>query len=394
MDQAQANKKRIKVCILSASLIQMCFVGLAAAIADIAAYFPEYSVTVIQTGVNTINFMGIFGALLSGWLSYKQPKKTLTLLGLALVAIGGVGGFFLHDTLVLFFAWSLVIGAGMGIFTPPAMSLVIDHFDGNERNKMSGLQTAFINAGGVVLTFVGGLLAAIAWNFSYLALLLAAPVLVICAISMPKKNVVVSGKSEKQKLPGCVAYYVVTALLQMMVYNAFTANIALFLVERHFGNASLAGGVNAVFMIGGVAMGLLFSKLSLRIGEYVFAVSQAMLLVCFVLLILSHSIVLVFIAAFIGGMSISLTIPQCLYSVSFKIPPAASGAVVSLVASVAPSIAVFISPTVMAVLSGLFSDAGDSVSRFVAAGVLGLAFAAMQFVIVTNARKRDALSGN
>lgn len=381
------NSKKVKACILAASLIYMCYVGLTAAIAEIADYFPGYGVQVIQTGVTTINLMSIFGALLGGWLSFRYPKKSLIILGLSLISVGGVCGFSLHGTIVLFYTWSVVIGTGMGLFLPLGVSLMADYFEGAERNRLAGMQTSFVNGGGVILTFVGGLLAAIAWNFSYLAFLAAVPVLLICVVGLPAKNRYAIERAAKQKIPLCVAYYFMTVVLFMMVYNAFPSNIALFLHESGFGEASMAGSVGAVFMCGGVCMGFVFSKLSMRIDEYLFSISLLLLAGAFFILCACKSIVPVFIVAFFGGMSISMTMPQALFSVSGRIPPAISAFVFSLTASVAPSIGNFVSPTVVAFLSGFVSDAGDSISRYTAVGILALVFACMQFIIVSRAKK-------
>jgi len=383
---AEINKRNIKICILAVAMIQMCFVGLTGAIADIAAYFPSYSVQVVQTGVNATNFMAIFGALFAGWLSYSRSKKALTILGLALVAAGGLGGFCFHDTIVLLYAWSLVIGAGLGLFTPPATSLMMDYFEGPELNRLAGWQTSFINGGGVILTFAGGALATIAWHFSYLSFLAALVILAVCALTIPMKNRFPAQKAEKQKIPRSVWYYCFTVFIFTLVYNAFMANIALFLSEKGLGNSSMAGAANAVFMIGGVCLGLVFNKFSKRFGEFLFGGAHIFMAVCFFMLCSSQSLIVIFIASFIGGSGISFTMPQSMYSVSGKIPPQTSAAVFSLIGSVAPSVGVFVSPTLIAFLSRLFSDTGDSVSRFMAAGMLAVVFAALQIVIVARGR--------
>ena len=382
----RAEKSRVKLCILAVALASMCSAGLSASVAEIAAFFPEYNVQVIQTGVNTISLVAVVSSLISGWLAYRHSKKVLILLGFIIVGISGIAGFFFHDTLFLFYLWSMAIGFGVGFFSPSVMSLVIDYFEGEERNHLAGLQTSFINGGGVILTFAGGLLATIAWNFSYLVYLGVIPVIIICALFLPAKNRFVAEKHEKLKIPGCVNYYLLTTFLQALVYNVFPMNIALFLSEKGLGDASMAGIVNAVFMVGGVVMGLIFSKLSSYMYDHLFGVSHVVLVISFLIICNTDSLVLVFIAAFIGGTSISMTMPQCIYSVSAKIPPVIAPAILSLALSVSPSIAYFVSPASMAFLSGLISDTGDSVSRFFVAGILSLIFAILQFVIVSRSR--------
>jgi MFS family permease len=379
------DKRKIRICIFAAAMMQMCFVGLAAAIADIAKAFPQYSLTVIQTGVTSINLIGFFTALLVGWLATRYSKKIITIVSLLLIAIGGLGGFLFHGSLPVFYCWSFVIGAGLGGFTPAVASLIVDHFEEDERAKISGLQTSFINGGGVLLTFGGGLLASIAWYDSYLAFLVAVPVLIICAICMPMKNKYTYQKTEKQKLPPIVFYYTANVFMAMLTYYVFVANISVYVSEKGLGHASLAGTANAVFMIGGVACGFIFPKLSHKFGEYLFSFAHILLLIGFVLLNLHASIPVLMVAAFIGGCSISLALPQSIFSVSSRIPPSLSASAMSMISSVAPCLATFASPAVFAFLSHFVSDAGDVASRFTAASVV-CTICAVVFAIITRTR--------
>jgi len=374
---------------LTASAIIMCYMGMAGAIAEIKAFFPGYSVQVIQTGVTAINLMIIGGALAAGFLSSRTSKKTLIISGLTLVITGGVLGFLFHDTIYLFYTWSLVIGAGFGMFTPTMTSLLVDFFEGDERNKVAGMQTSFVNGGGVLLTFAGGLLAAIAWNFSYLVFLVAVPIMIVFTLKLPSKMMYPAEKTRWNNIPSSVAYYSFSIIIFMLLYNVFPSNIALYLQENDLGEAALAGGANAVFMCGGVFFGFIFARFSLKIGDYLFSVAHLLLVLCFFTLCFTGSLTIVLVVSFVGGMSISMTMPQAMYSISTKIPPETSVAAFALIASISPNIASFISPTVIGFLSNIFSSSGDSVSRYAAASVLGIIFAGIQFASVRRRRIRD-----
>ena len=390
MDE-KINKTGIKACIFMGSMFFMCYVGLSGAIADIAAYFPTYSVQVIQTGMMAITLVSIPGAFIAGRLAFFHSKRTLVVVGFALVAAGGVGGFFFHDTIVLYYVWSCVIGAGMGFFQPLVVSFITDYFEGKERDQLAGLQTSFVSGGSVLLTFLGGLLAVVAWHFSYLVFLIAVPVLITCLINLPAKNRYAVEKAAKQKIPRKVSYYIISVFLFFLVYITFPSNIALYLSEKGFGSAALAGGANAVFMIGGVVMGLFFSGFNRRFGEYLFGFSHLILTVSLMLLCFGNSIAIVFIAVFVGGMGIGMTMPRAVLSLSAIIPPAAAATVFSFHATVAPSLAGFISPTVFAFLGGFVSDAGDSVSRLTAAAVMSAVLMVAQFIITAKTKKIESI---
>jgi MFS family permease len=366
---------KIKICILSAAMMQMCFVGLVAAISDISRAFPDTGIQVIQTCVNTINLTGIGGALLAGWLSGRQTKKQLILIGLGLIVIGGVGGFFCYHSLRWIFVWSFIIGGGIGLFTPLVTSLIIDCFDGDERNRLAGLQTTFINTGGVIVTFFGGVLAAVSWHCSYLIFLAAIPVFFICIVGLPARDKVKTQGKTQKKLSPRIMFYMVVVLLFMLSYSVFASNISLYFSENQLGAAPVAGAANAVFMLSGAVCGVAFNRLSRQFGDYLFGIAHLLLCCCYLILFLCNSSTATFAAAAIGGCAISLTLPQCIRSVSSFVDPELSTKAMSLVISVSSSVGVFFSPVFIAFLGATISSGNDSKHRFLTACAVGLSFA-------------------
>jgi MFS family permease len=98
------------------------------------------------------------GAPLAGLIVDKGHRKTLLVWSLGLYALAGTSGLYLPTLFHLLVARSFLGLAIAGIMTA-AQTLIADYFEGEERNRMMGLQGAFTALGGVVFIALAGFLA-------------------------------------------------------------------------------------------------------------------------------------------------------------------------------------------------------------------------------------------
>lgn len=93
-----------------------------------------------------------------------------------LFALAGVCGTFFTVGLWSVFLWSAFLGAGTGLFVPAVSSMMIDYLDDGERSAVAGIQTAFVNLGGMALSFFAGVLAGVRMEPCLSGVLAAVPV--------------------------------------------------------------------------------------------------------------------------------------------------------------------------------------------------------------------------
>src|SRR5699024_5256374 len=105
-------------------------------------------------------------SFLSSYLTKKLPKKVIVLIGISIYIIAGVGAQFSPSIEVLL-VLRFLLGAGVGLVMPLALTLISDHYDGKERAKMFGYNTAFSNVGGTVTILLAGYLASLSWNAAF-----------------------------------------------------------------------------------------------------------------------------------------------------------------------------------------------------------------------------------
>jgi MFS family permease len=392
-----SNKKLLVATILCIALIQMPILALVPAIERMARIFPVRSLSEIQTAVSLPNLISMFSALLSALLIARGviSKKTAVITGILMSISVGAAALFLHTAFWHVIAFSVVLGLSIGFFIPTTMSILFDAFNEEERQKVAGYQTSFINIGGIIMSVVGGFLASFIWYGGYLAFLLMVPVVILAAVTLPGGGMKGVGRAsgepvKKSKLPAEVFYYALLIFLFMMIYNVCSSNLSTHLAGNGLGNSATAGMASAVMMAGGVATGLIFSKLSTKLGDYVIFFAYLAVFIGFTILNIGHrSLPVVFAGVFIVGSSLSMIIPQCLFSVSKCVDPSSSSAATTLVCCLAPGAGGFLSPIIFTNLTTALSGPSTNF-RFQFVGFVALAVGIGAAIIAMRAEKRAA----
>lgn len=357
--------------------------------------FPAMPLQAIQTAMALPGFVavvaGFAGAML---IRYGfASKKFMTVFGLSMIAITGAVAFVLHTQFWQLCLMNTCIGVGMGIFVPSAQSIMFDNFDEKKRQFISGLSFSCINCGGLLMSLLCGWLITFVWYGGHLQMLLAIPVIIVALIVIPKdiKITDVSGNAaERTKLPSRTYYYALLIVVFMVLYNVATINISTHLANGNVGDPSTAGVASAFLMGGGVAIGLLFPKLSQLIGDFIFAVSFILMAIGFTLMnVFPTSLGVTLVAMFLCGSTMSLLVPRCIFNVSNLSDPTNSATATMLVCCIAPGGGHFLSPVIMTNLT--LALGGDSTRyRFQFTAFVCLAFAVVLFIYDLYRRKKPA----
>ena len=379
MTKMSKKKKLLVITIFAVALVQMPMLALMPAIERMANVFTDRSLSEIQTVVSLPNLISMFMAIMSAILITKGviSKRAAVVAGLCMAFMTGFASIFLHTQFWHLIVFSVMLGTAMGFFIPTATSVMFDAFTADERQSIAGCQTACINIGGILMSAIGGSLATLIWYGGYLAFLLMIPVAVLAAVTLPGDKLQTcaatsEAKPKKTKMPVEAYYYAALIFLFMMVNTVCGSNLSTHLAANNLGNSGTAGIASAIQMAGGVASGLVFSKLSMKFRDYM--ISFAFLAIFLGLTILNigqTSLAAAFVGVFIVGSSMSMIIPQSLLSVSKCVDPTNSSATTTLVSCFAPGAGAFLSPVIFTNLTMRLG--GDSTSfRYQFVGIVAL----------------------
>ena len=374
------EKKLLMWSVMLIAMVQMPNLALSPSINVIydTVFGRKWELGTIQTVMQLPNLISPFVTITTayligkGWLS----KKGIIVFGLFLVAATGVLSLFCNTQFWHLVLLSICLGLGLSGYLSTATSLIVDHFTEEERQAISGFQTSFINGGGVIMSLCGGLLSTVIIGFGgYLMLLVALPVglLALKAIPSGKKASAEKQEQEKVKIHGDVFLYGAMIFVFMLVYNVLGSNLSVHI--KDIGGSDIAGVLTAVQMLGGALVGIVFGKLSRKIGDFTTCFAFIAIFIGMMLLSLfPGNLVMTFVAVIIAGTAMSLMLPQCLFSVSKVVNSSSSALATSITSCIAPSGGGFFSAMVFTNLTqALYGDSTVLRYRFVSFVALGCA---------------------
>lgn len=374
------------------AIVQMPHIALMPAIDLIQSnVFPDKSVATIQTVMSLPNLISIFSGVFSAFLISRGilSKKTVVLLGISLVGLTGVVAIIMHSQFWQLCSFSVVLGCGLGLYIPNTQSIMADSFPEDERQMLTGLQFAFVNVGGILMSVFGGMLTTPSrWYGGYIMLLMVIPVLLLAISALPKGRAVSvrdSKTTANTKLPSDVFYYAATVLIFLLLYNVSNSNISTHLADFGLGDTSTSGVVSATMMAGGVISGFVFPKISPKFGDYSISVGFAMMTITYTIMnIFASSLVMVYIAMLVTGMTLSMIMPQCIFKISNVVDESNSATAMMLSSCIASGLGGFLSPVVFTNITTLFSD--STAFRFQFTAFVALALTVF-YTISTKRRK-------
>ncbi|WP_288616777.1 MFS transporter [uncultured Eubacterium sp.] len=393
------NKKMLKIAILVITFAQMATNGLSPALSDIAAAFPDTAISTIQL---LMSLPGIFVVVLSfvaAWLTSKISKKVLIGIGSVCICLTGILGTFIYQSLSLLFAWSVIMGIGMGLVSALTASLITDFYEGQEKTSLMGLQTSAANVGGMIMTAVGGVLTAVAWNLDYLVyIIIGIPGLILLLLFVPYKKLE-TATTAKEAAPaahtsgsfsvlkhGKVWIYTIFALLLLLLFNVGPTNLAMYVTEFSIGNSVLAGWAATIFLLGGTLMGIAFGFLAKKLDVCTIPVGYVFLALGFFVIIINPNIVCLFIGCLLAGMSISLVTPQCILQTGMYAATPQESAMATAVVLAGSNVGTFLTPQITNIAAAV-SGSESTRYRFILVIVIALVLAAISLIFTLKQRK-------
>ena len=254
-------KKRLLYTILSISLLTvMAGAAIAPALGVISAHFAGRNPLLIQLIVSLPALFIILTNLVFPWLCRLMKTRTLALTGLALYVLSGAGAFFVDNIWVLL-AFRALMGVSVGMIMPLSTGLLAYYFPPEEQAGLMGLSAAMNQMGGVVATFLAGMLAGISWNYAFLVYLLGLIAIILVAAFLPNERL--SGRGGvslsllKRFHPSVVGMFLVMVLFFIYPTNfALTASGTL----SEMGVTLTMVGLDVVAFLVGLCFGFLMKR--------------------------------------------------------------------------------------------------------------------------------------
>lgn len=377
----------LKTAILTMSLVQMATNGIAGVLAEIASTFSDVSIATIQMLMTFPGIFIMFTSVLFIGVSKRVNKKSLAVGGLICCVLAGILPVLYHSSLLYLFICEAMLGSGIGIIIPVATGTIAEQFIGNEKENMMGYQTAAANVGSMLMSFFAGIFAVSGWNWAFLVYLIAVPGLLCTLIFYPKNKTSKRKKNQPDNfvLDSNMMKYAVFAGIGMILFYIGPTNLSLLFSERQMGNSVTAGIGMTLILLGGTFSGVLFGRISSRIGRQTITVGFFMLSLGYLLIFLGHSIPVIYFGSFLSGSSISMIMPQCMMRASST--PKSAVMAMSIVFAVA-NLGGFITPLLMSMIDQVCGNESASGHFRIMSGIAFIAAVAFGYGFYKNKQDR------
>ncbi|MEX0740103.1 MAG: MFS transporter [Pseudohongiella sp.] len=363
----------LKYAILSVSLITvMAGAMIAPAVASIALAFPQASPFQINLLTSLHAGMVVPFSFVSGYLVRYYSKKSILIGSLILYLIGGIGGALSTDMMFMLFT-RVLLGISVGLMIPISITLISDYYEGEERTKTLGLQSAATNLGGIIAIVVSGFLALRGWQYSFLAYGMAAFILVLVIAFLPK---IVPAPYEKasanNRLDGRVFLLAVYMIMTFIVFFGIPSNMSLFLSEMDVTNTVVNGIIIAVCSVGGFLGGMSMAYFRKLYKSFFIPIQVLYMAVGFVLIaFLNQYLVLLGLGVLILGFGYGSTVPV-IFDSATKITTGAATSTATAVLVSSIYLGQFIAPNFLGTVSRTFGDGSVYFSYTIMALILVL----------------------
>lgn len=369
MEKGRKNNKLLKLSLLSISLILSSASAISVALPFMNSDFNDIGMATIESLVTLPSLSMLIFIFLSSFIIEKIGKRKTVILGLTTALIAGCIPAFIDNFLIIYIS-RFLLGAGIGIYNSLAISLISDYFEGEERQKMIGYQTAFAALGTSLTTFAAGILVNYHWQYAYLVYFISFPVLLLFYFGVPIKNdkkmddnelaEKIEGKQSKTVNALVIFCCAVMFLMFIFVMTIFTkSGMAVF--ELDLTNQEFLGTALTIAGLVGAGAGFLYGKIYSRLKSFTPSISGFVIAISFLGLANALNMTLLTVYLSLIMLGFSLMIPY-LYGILLPGAPEGSENLAVSLAMISCNLGSFVSPYVIDLLSSVF---GNNSSIFV-----------------------------
>lgn len=372
---AKSGKGMLKFAIIMVALVSQINTIASVMMTDIALAFPDASDTVVQYVMQ----MGMVGAFvisfcLTFFTKFFKPK-TLVLFGLVLIMVGGIVPIFVHSNIYFLWFFAFLVGAGQGVLLPTLGAMILDSFEGNERNQMLGFNTAAYNAAAAALLVVAGWVCTSGWVNVYYLYFVVVPVFVIAILFLnpesKKQEAPAEGEAAPKQKGGVPVKGVIQACLNailMIGYAVFPLNLSLYVVrDAAIADASAVGIAMSLVTIVAALVSLILPQVLKAVKLYIGFAAAAFGLLANALVMVATDITLIYVAAVADGIFFGLVMAGAGYLVGRICTPEQYGPTYALATSFV-SLGTIFCPIVVNFVSGIWGgDVSNAGTAFVTA---------------------------
>lgn len=351
------SEKMKMLALLSASTIIVSWGVMNINIPAMSQAFNTVPLVLVENLATVSSLFIMIAVLLSHKIAKYFGYKQTILIGLGLVGVSGLVPLFIENFYVIFTSRA-VLGFGIGMFQSLLVSMNKYFFDGEQRTKMFGFQSACEGLGGVTLTLISGQLVKMGWQGLFYIYIIVIPVFILYAYFVPTiatQDIIAKNTNGKQKndreakrengftktMLESTGYMLLVFALSVM-YMILGIKVTSLMITKGFGTATDGATVLMFIGVGAMTSGLIFVKLVKRTKGLTLTIAYVVLALAMVVVGSADRVLLVSIGGLLAGFSFRTIIPYLLNHINSG--AVANSSLVTSLVLVALNLGAFASP--------------------------------------------------
>ncbi len=278
-------------------------------------------------------FMAIFSPLMGSLIDrigVKRPYVT----ALFLYGIAGGSGLLIDSF------WALLVsraflGIGLaGVFTGITV-LILNKYEGLERDKIMGWRGSAQSCGGIVWPLLGGVLGSFSWRFPFAVYLVAIPIGLLAISSIPEPSVPSQKGPDSGDGRSVIGIFKNTPILFIIYGLTFFGSLLLYAIVVFLPQLLEGFGITSTVHIGlfitvmtasGALTAFVFGKIRSRFSyERIVIMAVALWTFAFTAISQAPTIWVIAVGASLFGISQGLLLPTVMVWVGSVVPPSFRG---------------------------------------------------------------------
>ena len=393
MDNIIAKKNNTFLIISVLMLFSWCghLNGTAAILANMAEAYPTVPMTSIYMLSTLVSLVSIPFSLISGWVADRFGMKKTLIIFLIILVVAGVGPAFITSFNAILVLRALV-GASHGIIYPLPNVVATKSFpDEGLRSKVMGWGQLSICIFSVLISAASGYLANIDVRYAWYIYLVGI-IAIVFAFFIPEdkkptqatektSNVHKDITNSKEKMTSLSWFFIIATMLIVLFAYPFYLNVSSIISAEGLGTSVQAGYTVSLWTAGGAVGSFIFGFLYEKIKGYVGTVGSIIMFLGLACFAFGHSMFLMFVGAFVGGMGCVMMTTYMFLGISLATPISRVSTAMGI-ASAFLNGAAFVSGYFYPWISNLFGAAANLRFPFYIS-MIGLVTLSIFFVIMT-----------
>lgn len=360
-------RKTISISLLSLSLSAPA--ALVPVLANISAAYPQWSGWV-QFLITIPSLFMMLSSLFTSKLMRRFSLKSVTSFSILLIFLSGILPYFAEGFPFLLVTRG-VMGIGIGLLNTAVASLPAVYFpSGSSRDTATGIQSAFISAGGIIFSLLSGRLAMIHWKLVFLVQLINLIPLATALFFMPESLQESPSTPPRPEGSVFVKEAMLVTLLSfvcVLMTCTYPLNLSVYATESSLGEAQFVSVLTSINSLLGFIIGLVFGKILSKTKALTLPIGLLFTSAGFFVVTFAPSPFVLLLGSVVFGLGSSLVSPALYARLYHDVPEDKIVSAVALL-GIGINVSQFVSPFVINPLARQIDGTGTPATRFLIAG--------------------------